>query len=145
MKREKSERLWDEPTKLQEIEGKYNFLGGIGNYSAGYRLPDGLTGLTEYGEGYIMSASGDGMNGAHICHGDYLLFKATTEADDGDIVCVTKPGEPDSTKCRRLVKTDKGFVIRREDGMTQDEDAKDFVIVGKLMTVIRRVFANKSA
>ena len=143
MAREKREpRNYDEPTKLQAIESKYNFLGGadIANYSGFMRLSDDITGLTEHGEGWIMPASGDGMNGAHICNGDYLLFKATTEAEDGDIVCVIKPSEPRNTMCRRYVKQNAGFVIRREDGITPDEDAKDYVIVGKLMTVIRKMF-----
>jgi hypothetical protein len=122
-------------SRLESLEKKLGFLGGIDNYQAVWRLPPELAGG---GEGFIMTVKGDGMNGAGINNGDYLVCQVQTEAADGDLVLVVRTATNESM-VRRYVKKEHRFVIRREDGITPDEDAEDFSIVGKVMTIIRKV------
>ena len=121
--------------RSEMLEKELGFLGGIDNYQSVWRLPSELTGK---GEGFVMTAQGDGMNGAGINSGDYLVFHTQTEAVDGDLVLAIKVATKESM-VRRYINVGLGFVMRRENGITPDENADDFVIVAKVMTIIRKV------
>ena len=125
--------------KLETKDFEYHYPGGFFTLQKMWALPPELTGE---GEHFVMTAAGDGMRGAGINNGDHLVFKEQETAEDGDIVLVAKEGSP---MVRRYTKQAGKFVIRREDGETPDEDAKDYIVIGKLMTIIRKMFKEQAA
>jgi len=114
-------------------EFEYHYPGGFFTLQRMWALPEEITGD---GKHFVMTAAGDGMRGAGINSGDYLVLREQDTAEDGDIVLAIKEGSP---MMRRYTKQAGRFVIRREDGITPDEDAKDYIIFGKLITIIRKV------
>lgn len=50
--------------------------------------------LVGEGDLFALRVAGDGMTGAHICDGDYVVVRAQPDAEDGSIVVAIVNGEP---------------------------------------------------
>lgn len=87
------------------------------------------------GNNFIMTAKGDGMAGAGIQPGDYLVFSSGSTAKDGDIVSARIDGQ---LCCRRIFMTEDGRVrVHREDGgVTPDFVTDDCQVLGVLKYLI---------
>ena len=86
-------------------------------------------------DSYVVIANGNGMKGAGICDGDYLLMDSRLKVKDGDIVMARVNGEE---MCRRIfLESDNRYRIRREDGETSDIVTSDCIIYGIMIGLSR--------
>ena len=90
------------------------------------------------GNNFIMTAAGNGMAGAGIQPGDYLVFRTGITAKSGDIVSARIDGQ---LCCRRIFMTEDGRVrVHREDGgITPDFVTDDCQVLGVLRYLIHHV------
>ncbi len=90
----------------------------------------------DVGKAIVCTADGDGMNGAGICTGDYVIFDTSLAPQSGDVVMAKVDGQ---MCCRRyFLEGDKGR-FRREDGITQDVVTTDFTVLGVMVGLMRKV------
>ena len=90
----------------------------------------------DVGKAIVCTADSDGMNGAGICTGDYVIFDTSLAPRSGDVVMAKVDGQ---MCCRRyFLEGDKGR-FRREDGITQDVVTADFTVLGVMVGLMRKV------
>ena len=82
----------------------------------------------------IWKAAGNGMIGAGILSGDWLICDLDRQAKDGDIVIAKVNGE---MMCRRIFFEEEGIRFRREDGKTPDTITTDCEILAVYSGLIR--------
>lgn len=85
---------------------------------------------------FVLLADGEGMRGAEIHTGDYLLFDPDETPRDGDIAVGTFDGQ---TICRRIFFEGDTLLVRREDGETPDFRTSDYTILAVLVGIMRSV------
>lgn len=90
---------------------------------------------------FVLRADGEGMKGAEIHTGDYLLFAPDETPRDGDIVVGTFDGQ---TVCRRIFFKEDALLVRREDGETPDFQTSDYTILAVLVGTMRSIQRTKS-
>ena len=99
-------------------------------------LPADFTGD---GDLFMLRVRGDSMIEAGILDGDYVVARAQTTADKGDIVVAGLPGEEATVKTysrkgSKVVLTPANARLR-----PIELDAADATIFGKVVTVLRRI------
>jgi len=99
-------------------------------------LPADFTGE---GDLFMLRVRGDSMIEAAIVDGDYVVCRAQTTADNGDIVVAGIPGDEATVKTYRK----KGGTITLLPSNARLEpmvfDADDVSVFGKVVTVLRRL------
>lgn len=85
---------------------------------------------------FVLRADGEGMRGAEIHTGDYLLFAPGETPRNGDIVVGTFNGQ---TVCRRIFFKGDALLVRREDGETPDLQTSDYTILAVLVGTMRSI------
>lgn len=123
----------DEPKRVSRSKG-------VKKQTSDRKFPRSITASPEI-FGYVDKAAVfiadcDGMKGAGILAGDYIIFDMSLTPKSGDVVIATVDG---FTCCRRFfLEGDKGR-FRREDGVTEDVVTADFKVVGVMIGLIRKV------
>ncbi len=88
------------------------------------------------GKAVVFTADCDGMKGAGILTGDYIIFDTSLAPKNGDVVMANIDGD---LYCRRYFQEgDKGR-FRREDGITEDVITADFNVLGVMIGLVRKV------
>ena len=85
---------------------------------------------------FVCRATGYGMVNAGINHGDLLFFKQTDNFKDGDVVCLNVS---EQMMVRRIFKEETGVRLRREIGRGVDTHVEDYVLLGKLIGLQRKM------
>lgn len=97
------------------------------------RLPERLTGT---GTLFMLEVHGDSMIDAAICDGDFVVVREQSTADNGDIVAALLDDEATVKTLRR----DKGHVwLMPHNPAYSPIDGTDATIMGKVVTVLRRI------
>ena len=112
----------------------------IEDYDGIFKLPREFTGSGKF---FMLKAKGDSMINAGINEGDYLVVREQDTAENGDIVVACKlsdigAGNSDATLKRYKYKDGK-HIMHPENEKYEDMEAKDFKIIGKLVSFIRKV------
>jgi repressor LexA len=90
------------------------------------------------GEGtlFMLKVKGESMIEAAICDGDWVVVRQQQTADNGDIVAAMIDGE---ATVKTFKKTDKEIWLLPHNPAFEPIDGHDAVILGKVVTVLRRV------
>jgi len=99
-----------------------------------YPLPDSLTGS---GPVFMLRVKGDSMIDAGILDGDLVVVRRQPDAADGDIVAALVDGEEATVK--RLHRRDGKVVLVAENPAYDDLVFDDVEVIGKVVSVLRRV------
>jgi repressor LexA len=99
-------------------------------------LPADLTGE---GELFMLRVRGDSMIDAGIFEDDYVVVRAQSDADNGDIVIAGIPGEEATVKT--LLRKRGKIVLRPSNEAMNDLvfDPSEVQIFGKVVTLMRRI------
>lgn len=97
-------------------------------------LPSALFGNHDKAEIYI--ANSNGMSGAGIHEGDYIIFDTKLSPQNGDVVIAVIDG---IKYCRRYFCDGEKARFRREDGNTRDVVTADFSVLGVMVGLLRMV------
>lgn len=84
----------------------------------------------------IYIADSNGMSGAGIHEGDYIIFDTELSPLDGDVVIAVIEG---IKYCRRYFLDGEKARFRREDGITPDVVTADFSVLGVMVGLMRKV------
>ena len=150
-----------DPTKPRAIEVRYDPSSGaaaerrpvrhvplVGDVAAGtdvlaqenveelLPIPADFTGE---GQLFMLRVRGDSMIDDGILDGDFVVCRAQTTAENGDIVVAGIPGEEATVK--RFTRKGKQVVLLPANPRLSplEYDAADVTIFGKVVTVLRRV------
>ena len=99
-------------------------------------VPEDFTGA---GELFMLKVKGDSMIDAGIINGDYVVVRAQTTAEKGEIVVAGIPGDEATVKTY-LRRGDK--IVLQPQHPTMEElvfHPADVVIYGKVVTLLRRL------
>jgi repressor LexA len=96
-------------------------------------LPEQLTG---HGTLFMLEVHGDSMVGAAICDGDYVVVRAQPTAENGEIVAALLDGEATVKTLKR--SGDQVWLVPHND-LYSRIDGREAVILGKVVTVLRRL------
>ncbi|GAA1576107.1 transcriptional repressor LexA [Kribbella sancticallisti] len=90
------------------------------------------------GEGtlFMLKVKGESMIEAAICDGDWVVVRQQQTADNGDIVAAMIDGE---ATVKTFKKTEKEIWLLPHNPAFEPIDGHDAVILGKVVTVLRRV------
>jgi repressor LexA len=90
------------------------------------------------GEGtlFLLEVSGDSMVDAAICDGDYVVIRQQPTANNGDFVAAMIDGE---ATVKTFKKTKTEILLLPHNPAFEPIDGKDAIILGKVVTVLRRV------
>lgn len=149
------------PTKPRAIEVRYDQNSGaaidrrpvrhvplVGDVAAGtdvlaaenvedlVPMPADLTGD---GELFMLRVRGDSMIEAGILDGDFVVCRAQSNADDGDVVVAGIPGDEATVK---TLRRDNGSVVLSPSNDRLEPmvfDAVDVAIYGRVVTVMRKL------
>lgn len=90
------------------------------------------------GEGtlFMLRVKGESMIEAAICDGDWVVVRQQQTADNGDIVAAMIDGE---ATVKTFKKTATEILLLPHNPAFEPIDGKDAVILGKVVTVLRRV------
>jgi repressor LexA len=90
------------------------------------------------GEGtlFMLRVKGESMIGAAICDGDWVVVRQQQTADNGDIVAAMIDGE---ATVKTFKKTRTQILLLPHNPDFEPIDGKDVIILGKVVTVLRRV------
>lgn len=90
------------------------------------------------GEGtlFMLKVKGESMIEAAICDGDWVVVRQQQTADNGDIVAAMIDGE---ATVKTFKKTATEILLLPHNPAFEPIDGKDAVILGKVVTVLRRV------
>ena len=96
-------------------------------------LPAALVG---HGSLFALTMYGDSMIDAAICHGDIVVVRRQSTAENGDLVAATVDGEP-TVRMYRVRRGRRELVPRNPAyDATPADDAE---LLGKIVSVIRRI------
>ena len=84
----------------------------------------------------IYIADSNGMSGAGIHEGDYIIFDTELAPLDGDVVIAVIEG---IKYCRRYFLEGEKARFRREDGITPDVVTTDFSVIGVMVGLMRKI------
>ena len=93
------------------------------------------------GEGtlFMLRVRGDSMVGDQIAEDDYVVVREQPTADNGDIVAALVPSyEPEAT-IKRLAIGDDRVLLLPANPAYEPIEAEDLQILGRVVTVLRRV------
>lgn len=96
-------------------------------------LPCGFTGE---GEHFILRVRGDSMIEAGILDGDYIVVRKQPDASNGEIVVAMVE---DSATVKRFYKENGHFRLQPENGTMEPIIVPDVVILGKVVSLLRRM------
>ncbi|MGE3621938.1 MAG: transcriptional repressor LexA [Acidimicrobiia bacterium] len=99
-------------------------------------LPADFTGE---GDLFMLRVRGDSMVDAAIVDGDYVVCRAQTTAENGDIVVAGIPGDEATVKTYRRRGGKVVLVPSNERLQPMEFDADDVAVYGKVVTVLRRL------
>jgi repressor LexA len=90
------------------------------------------------GEGtlFMLKVKGESMIDAAICDGDWVVVRQEQTAENGDIVAAMIDGE---ATVKTFKKTATEILLLPHNPAFEPIDGKDAVILGKVVTVLRRV------
>jgi repressor LexA len=90
------------------------------------------------GEGslFLLKVVGDSMVDAAICDGDYVVIRQQPTAENGEIVAAMIDGE---ATVKTFKKTKTEILLLPHNPAFEPIDGKDAIILGKVVTVLRRV------
>jgi repressor LexA len=90
------------------------------------------------GEGtlFMLKVKGESMIDAAICDGDWVVVRQEQTAENGDIVAAMIDGE---ATVKTFKKTKTEILLLPHNPAFEPIDGKDAVILGKVVTVLRRV------
>jgi repressor LexA len=90
------------------------------------------------GEGtlFMLKVKGESMIEAAICDGDWVVVRQEQTAENGDIVAAMIDGE---ATVKTFKKTKTEILLLPHNPAFEPIDGKDAVILGKVVTVLRRV------
>ena len=90
------------------------------------------------GEGtlFMLKVKGESMIEAAICDGDWVVVRQQQTADNGDIVAAMIDGE---ATVKTFKKTSNQILLLPHNPAFEPIDGKDATILGKVVTVLRRV------
>ncbi len=90
------------------------------------------------GEGtlFMLKVKGESMIEAAICDGDWVVVRQEQTAENGDIVAAMIDGE---ATVKTFKKTETEILLMPHNPAFEPIDGKDAVILGKVVTVLRRV------
>ena len=150
-----------DPTKPRAIEVRFDATSGapverrpvrhvplVGDVAAGtdvlaqenieetLPLPADFTGE---GDLFMLRVRGDSMIEAAIVDGDYVVCRAQTTADNGDIVVAGIPGDEATVKTYRRKGSTVTLLPSNARLSPMEFDADDVSVFGKVVTVLRRL------
>ena len=99
-------------------------------------LPADFTGE---GDLFMLRVRGDSMIEAAIVDGDYVVCRAQTTADNGDIVVAGIPGDEATVKTYRRKGSTVTLLPSNARLSPMEFDADDVSVFGKVVTVLRRL------
>jgi len=90
------------------------------------------------GEGtlFMLRVKGESMIDAAICDGDWVVVRQQPTAENGDIVAAMIDGE---ATVKTFKKTKTEILLLPHNPAFEPIDGKDAIILGKVVTVLRRV------
>jgi repressor LexA len=90
------------------------------------------------GEGtlFMLRVKGESMIEAAICDGDWVVVRQQPTAENGDIVAAMIDGE---ATVKTFKKTKNQILLLPHNPAFEPIDGKDATILGKVVTVLRRV------
>jgi repressor LexA len=90
------------------------------------------------GEGtlFMLKVKGESMIDIAICDGDWVVVRQEQTAENGDIVAAMIDGE---ATVKTFKKTKSEIWLLPHNPAFEPIDGKDAVILGKVVTVLRRV------
>ena len=90
------------------------------------------------GEGtlFMLKVKGESMIDAAICDGDWVVVRQEQTAENGDIVAAMIDGE---ATVKTFKKTKTEILLLPHNPAFEPIDGKDAIILGKVVTVLRRV------
>jgi repressor LexA len=93
---------------------------------------------TLVGEGtlFMLEVRGDSMIEAAICDGDFVVVRQQPDAENGEIVAAMIEGEATVKTLQK--KTGQAWLLPHNDAY-EPIDANQATILGKVVTVLRRV------
>jgi repressor LexA len=107
-----------------------------GRIEGSFLLPRRLVGD---GTLFMLRVRGDSMVGDQIAEGDYVVVREQPTADNGDIVAALVPSyEPEATIKRLAVGDDRVLLLPANPAYDPIE-ADDIEILGRVVTVLRRI------
>ncbi len=158
---EKMGFLRRDPTKPRALEVRYDPSSGaaierrpvrhvplVGDVAAGtdvlaqenveelFPLPEDFTGA---GELFMLRVRGDSMIGVGIMDGDFVVCRAQTTADNGEIVVAGLPGEEATVKTYRRSGNTVTLIPANERLSPMEYPADEVPIYGRVVTVMRRL------
>src|SRR6266516_8005185 len=98
-----------------------------------FPLPKALVGE---GTLFLVRVAGDSMIDAAICDGDWVVVRQQPTAENGDIVAAMIDGE---ATVKTFKKTKTEILLLPHNPAFEPIDGKDAIILGKVVTVLRRV------
>jgi len=98
-----------------------------------YALPQEIVGS---GEVFMLKVVGDSMIDAAICHGDLVVVKKQSDADNGDIVAALLD---DEATVKTLKRKDSNVWLMPQNANYQPIDGNHAQIMGKVIAVIRKI------
>ena len=99
-------------------------------------LPADFTGE---GDLFMLRVRGDSMVGAAIVDGDYVVCRAQSTAENGDIVVAGIPGDEATVKTYRRKGATVTLVPSNERLEPMEFRADEVPVFGKVVTVLRRL------
>lgn len=97
-------------------------------------------GYASEGDHFALRVAGDSMTGAGIFDGDVVVVRSQDDADAGDIVAALLPGPAeDEATVKRLQRRGSRLRLVPENPAYEPVDLGDGRILGKVVTVLRRV------
>lgn len=89
---------------------------------------------------FLLRVEGESMTGAGIDEGDLVLVRPQKEAADNEIVVAMIDGE---ATVKRFARSDGAVILKAENPafapIVVSSDAHDFMIIGKVISVIKRL------
>ena len=95
--------------------------------------------FTGEGDLFMLRVRGDSMIEAAIVDGDYVVCRAQTTADNGDIVVAGIPGDEATVKTYRRKGGTVTLLPSNARLSPMEFDADDVSVFGKVVTVLRRL------
>jgi repressor LexA len=84
----------------------------------------------------MLRVKGESMIEAAICDGDWVVVRQQPNAENGDIVAAMIDGE---ATVKTFKKTKTEILLLPHNPAFEPIDGKDAIILGKVVTVLRRV------
>jgi len=97
-------------------------------------LPQDVVGT---GTLFALRVKGDSMTGAGILDGDLVIVRQQQNAEDGEIVAALVDGEEATVK--RLRRRGGSILLEAENPAYEPIEAEDVKVLGKVVTVLRKV------